>query len=118
MLRPDQIARMSAIQAQAMPDRMRILTITTANNAEGYPVETVAVSDEHPCRLAPVSDHEEQIVDGQVKARPEFWLTYLASAGLSNDRRVRILGLDYEVLEVQDGREWQTAGRARLRRLV
>ncbi len=118
MLRPDQIASMAAVQGQAMPDRMAIITITTANNTQGYPVETETVAGDHPCRLAPMGSNEERIVDGQVTARPEFWLTYPATLSLTNDHRVRIAGLDYEVLEVQDSREWQTAGRARLRRLA
>lgn len=118
MLSASDVAWMSAAQETALPDELRLLTRASSATPEGH-VETVDTwSSAHPCHIIMHREGDEVAdIEPVPIARQRYQLTYPKSVTITPADQVQVNGIVYEVDSVDDPQEWQTAGRAVIRRL-
>jgi hypothetical protein len=118
LLSANDVAWMAAAQESAMPDELRLLTRTSSATAEGHIQSTDSWSAAHPCHLIMHREGDEVAdIEPVPIARARYQLTYPKALTITPADQVKVNGLVYEVDSVEDPQEWQTAGRAVIRRL-
>lgn len=118
MLSASDVAWMSETQETAMPDSLQLLTRTNTATAEGHVSTVETWGTVQPCHLIEFREGDEVSDLAPVPmARARYQLTYPKALTITPAGRVKVNGLVYEVDSVEDPQEWQTAGRAVIRRV-
>ncbi len=118
MLSSSDVAWMTETQETAMPDSLQLLTRTNTATAEGHVSTVETWGTAQPCHLIMFREGDEvSDIQPVPMARSRYHLTYPKALTITPASRVKVNGDEYEVDSVEDPQEWQTAGRAIIRRL-
>lgn len=121
MLSAAQLASMKATQVEAMPGTCTISGKTEASDGAGGRTETWAsVATAVACRLSPMNAmgaDVEAVVMERFQGRSLWQLTVSSTQAITNLQRVTVDGTVYEVVQVRDGADWETARRVTLARI-
>ena len=119
MLTPDEISLMrNTIKRTFTTECIKLIKTITSDGAGGRSVVwTESVSFNARISTNPPSNTQQEAL-GSVVSDPEYGLIYGYDIDLDATCRIRIDGVDYEVLSVFQNSTWDLHGRANLRRLV
>lgn len=121
MLSAAQLASMKATQIEAMPGTCTISGKTEASDSMGGRTETWAsVATGVACRLSPMQAmgaEVEAVVMERFQGRSLWQLTIASTQAITNLQRVTVGSTVYEVVQVRDGAQWETARRVILARI-
>lgn len=121
MLTADQLASMKLTQVAAMPGTCSILALTENSDGMGGRTESWStVASGVPCRLSPMQamgTDVEAVVMERFQGRSLWQLTVPVTQAISHNNRVTVAGTVYEVVQVRDGGQWETARRVILARV-
>jgi head-tail adaptor len=113
----DEITAMRTELGKLLPDSCIILTAGSATpNGAGEVSVSWAASGTVTCRLDPIKGREE-IAGGAVDPYQRMRLTLPYNAGVTEANRVRIGGVDYNVVGIIFGNSWALDLRAEVERL-
>lgn len=121
MLTATQLAAMRGTQRAAMPGTCTISGKTDADDGMGGRAESwSAVASNVPCRLSPLEvsgSSVEATVQERFQGRSLWQLTVANTQMITHRHRVTVDGVVYEVVQVRDGAQWETARRVILARI-
>lgn len=121
MLSAAQLTSMKATQIEALPGLCTISAKTEASDGMGGRTESwSAVAGNVACRLSPLAamgaDVEEVVME-RFQGRGLWQLTIPSTQAITNLQRVTVGSTVYEVVQVRDGANWETARRVILARI-
>ena len=99
-----------------LPSTCYILTATLTANGAGEFTQAWGTADVQACRLDPIRGYEQQS-GGAVSAFQRYMLTLPHDAALTAGSRVRVNGVDYNVLGVTPGDNWKLNTRAEVEKI-
>lgn len=121
MLSAAQLASMKVTQIAALPGTCTISGKTEATDSMGGRIETWAsVATGVACRLSPMAAmgaNVEATVMERFQGRSLWQLTIASTQAITNLQRVTVGSTVYEVVQVRDGAQWETARRVILARI-
>lgn len=121
MLTATELANMRAAQIAALPGTCTISAKTETSDGMGGRTESWStVASGVACRLSPMQAmgaDVEAVVMEHFQGRSLWQLTIPVTQAISHNNRVTVAGTTYEVVQVRDGGQWETARRVILARV-
>lgn len=108
MLSTAELAGLRATQALALPDVATITRRSYASDGMGGQTATTATHT-LPCRAAPASAQQAQLVAGQLNERAAWRITFAQGADVLETDMITVGARSFEVLTLLAGGSWETA---------